>query len=240
MPISSPQVVQLGLAILAQAEALRAQPEPIKAPLRALVQALQAQGLVRRQEAGWTAGEVVSPAPGWAALARAAASVRFAPLQPLLDPVAASVRYLPGAKVPDQPCDLLVNTVNVVGVMGKGVAKDFATRWPSILQPYRALCSTGTFLPGTCVLFPLPDGRRWAGLATKAHWRDPSRPEWVRSGLLHLAEQAQAAGVTRIAISAPGCSQGGLEWRQVHPWVLDALAAFDLRITAPDPQERAA
>lgn len=126
--------------------------------------------------------------------------------------------------------DILVNTVNCVGVMGKGVALAFKNRWPSIMPRYQQLCRADSITPGTSLLLPLPDGRMWAALATKDHWRYPSQLGWVRMGLLDLAERARNAGARSIAIPPPGCGNGGLDWRIVEPILLDALAGFDLRI----------
>ena len=66
------------------------------------------------------------------------------------------VDYLPGADITtDERADVLVNTVNCVGVMGKGVALAFRTRWPSIMGPYREACRSGRLRPGGCLLLPL-------------------------------------------------------------------------------------
>lgn len=131
--------------------------------------------------------------------------------------------------------DLLVNTVNAVGVMGKGVALAFRQRWAGIMSPYQAACRSGALTAGGCLLMPLADGRRWAALATKDHWRDPSRLEWIASGVATLALRARVAGIRSIAIPPPGCGLGGLRWLDVRPLVVDALGAFDLRLyNAPD------
>lgn len=141
------------------------------------------------------------------------------------------VTYRSGDVTTDD-ADLLVNTVNCVGVMGKGVALAFKNRWPSIMPEYQASCRSKALRPGGCQLYPLPDRRLWAGLATKDHWRAPSQLAWVRDGLRVLAEQARAAGVRSIAIPPPGCGNGGLSWAEVEPLVLEALEGFDLRIYA--------
>jgi O-acetyl-ADP-ribose deacetylase (regulator of RNase III) len=142
-----------------------------------------------------------------------------------------SIQYLNGDITFDD-ADILVNTVNTVGVMGKGVALSFKTRWPEIMPEYQALCDDGRLIPGGCALLPLPgaQSRWWAALATKHHWRYPSRYRWVENGLNKLAELANEVGATSIAIPPPGCGNGGLVWHTVRPMVVSALSSFDLRI----------
>ncbi len=146
------------------------------------------------------------------------------------------VIYRPGDDVTQDNAAILVNTVNTVGVSGKGVALAFRQRWPAIMAPYVAACRSGRLQAGGCLLFPLPDGRLWAALATKAHWRDPSQLAWVETGLSQLADLAAQAGVRSIAIPPPGCGNGGLLWTRVEPLVLAALGGFDLRIYAAPSQ----
>lgn len=141
-------------------------------------------------------------------------------------------RYLPGVDITQSLAPLLVNTVNTVGVMGAGVAQAFRLRWPGIIPDYLAACRSGALQPGGCLLLPLPDGRHWAALATKQHWRDPSQEGWVESGLAELARLAGAARIGHIALPPPGCGHGGLDWRRVEPMVLAALAGFALDIHA--------
>lgn len=143
-----------------------------------------------------------------------------------------AVIYYPGRNIVNDDADVLVNTVNAVGVMGKGVALAFKTRWPSIVPLYQDDCRSGFLKAGRCVLYPLPkDGHRsWAALATKDHWRQPSRLAWIESGLAALADQAGEIGYRSIAIPPPGCGNGGLDWREVEPIVLRHLKGFDLRI----------
>jgi O-acetyl-ADP-ribose deacetylase (regulator of RNase III) len=137
----------------------------------------------------------------------------------------------------DDDADLLVNTVNAVGIMGRGVALAFKTRWPSIMSPYTAACRSGALKAGGCLMFDLPDGRKWAALATKDHWRDPSRYHWVETGLVQLRRIAKDHGIRSIAIPPPGCGNGGLDWNRVRPLVVEALREFDLRTyAAPGPE----
>jgi len=159
-----------------------------------------------------------------------------------------SVQYITArnSNICDDDADILVNTVNTVGIMGKGVALAFKQRWPSIMPNYVASCSCGRLRAGGCLLFALPapvsamplfdppaKRRHWAALATKANWRDPSRLEWIASGLRNLALLALDEGVRSIALPPPGCGNGGLDWAKVEPMVLHALDGFDLRIYAP-------
>lgn len=147
-----------------------------------------------------------------------------------------AITYLPGQNIVQSQADCLVNTVNAVGVMGKGVALAFKTAFPSIMQPYQSACRRGVIRPGTTKLFPLHQsgGRQvhWAAMATKDHWRDPSRLEWIEPALLDLANAANAAGIRSIALPPPGCGNGGLDWRVVEPIVLRTLSDFDLEIYA--------
>lgn len=142
------------------------------------------------------------------------------------------VSYHPGHSIVDDAADVLVNTVNCVGVMGKGVALAFAKRWPEIVEFYKRDCRSGLIKAGGCVLYPLPrdEQRSWAALATKGDWRQPSRMVWIESSLAQLADQAAEIGYRSIAIPPPGCGNGGLDWREVEPIVLRHLGGFDLRI----------
>lgn len=142
--------------------------------------------------------------------------------------------------VNDTVAEILVCTVNCEGVMGKGVAKAFATKWPSIKYPYQAACKNYSLVPGSCRIFEIPGttetlfdtkpARLWAAFATKNHWANPSRLSWVESGLRELAYECKARFIETIALPPPGCGNGGLDWNDVRPLVLKHLAKFDLRI----------
>lgn len=147
-----------------------------------------------------------------------------------------STTYLPGRDITRSTADCLVNTVNCVSIMGRGVALAFKNAFPAIMQPYQSACRRGAIRPGTTKLFPLREigGRQvyWAAMATKDNWRDPSQLAWIEPALNELAAAAKAAGVRSIAIPPPGCGNGGLDWRVVEPIVLRVLADFDLEIYA--------
>lgn len=132
--------------------------------------------------------------------------------------------YVSG-NIVDDKAEVLVNTVNCRlksggrGVMGKGVALAFAERYPSIMPDYENAIRSGELRPGRALLFDLPDGRKWAALATKDDWRDPSRPEWVEAGLKELGEKLRGGGFKSVAITPPGCGNGGLAWNTIEPIV---------------------
>lgn len=145
----------------------------------------------------------------------------------------------------DDDADVLVNTTNAVGVMGKGIALAFRQRWPEIMGPYKAACASGRLRGGAVMLFDLPGGgdlfgerrpRRWAAFCTKQHWRDPSRYEWVEEGLPELRRLLLAGGHRTVAVPALGCSNGGLSWARVRPMIERAFAdlpEIEVRLYAP-------
>ena len=117
--------------------------------------------------------------------------------------------------------EALINPVNCVGVMGRGLALAFSRRYPEILAPYRAACRTGGLRPGRVMIHKL--AQRQPGdpvyvvhFPTKRHWRDASRIEDIAVGLTDLAARCGgAAGIRSIAVPALGCGLGGLPWAAV-------------------------
>jgi len=148
------------------------------------------------------------------------------------------VRQVSGDLLADD-AQMLVNPVNCVGVMGKGLAKAFRDRWPAMFESYRAHCANGSLLPGGVHLWtnPDPDGPRWiVNVATKNHWREGAHLEWVREGAHELVRTARGLGVTSLAVPAMGAGLGGLTWEQVRPVLLDELVDLhgaDVRLYAP-------
>jgi len=145
----------------------------------------------------------------------------------------------------DDDAEVLVNTTNAVGVMGKGLALGFKQRWPGIMPDYRRACRDGLLRGGGVMLFDLPgtgglfDGppRRWAAFCTKHDWRDPSRYEWVEQGLSALVRLLREGGHRSVAVPALGCSNGGLRWERVRPMIVRAFdgSPVAVRLYAPIP-----
>lgn len=121
----------------------------------------------------------------------------------------------------------LVNTVNCVGVMGKGIAKAFKQRDPKMFAAYKRICDEKLLKPGKLWLWR--GSEQWVlNFPTKSHWRNPSRMEWVEAGLVKFASTYEEQGITEISFPKLGCGNGGLDWGEVRPLMEHYLS--DLRI----------
>lgn len=153
--------------------------------------------------------------------------------------------YKPDENLLRSRAQVLVNNVNCVGVMGKGLARSFAEAYgDDIMRDYVRLCNTKALHPGDVrfermLAIPRACAPSWehhvALLATKDHWRDPSKLEWIDSGLLNLRRKMNLYGHTSLAIAPPGCGLGGLAWSDVHPLVEKYLGGFKTEIYAAKP-----
>jgi len=115
------------------------------------------------------------------------------------------------------PAQVLVNTVNTVGVMGRGIALEFKRLFPEMYRQYRELCERGQFKIGMLWLYKSPN--KWVlNLPTKKHWRNPSRVEYVDEGLRKFVSSYADSGIHSIAFPALGCGNGELDFEtQVKP-----------------------
>jgi O-acetyl-ADP-ribose deacetylase (regulator of RNase III) len=115
------------------------------------------------------------------------------------------------------PAQVLVNTVNTVGVMGKGIALEFKRLYPEMFVKYQALCEAKQFTVGTLWLYKTQN--KWIlNFPTKKHWRDPSRVEYVEAGLRKFVDVYQQMGIHSIAFPPLGCGNGQLDFAtQVQP-----------------------
>lgn len=122
----------------------------------------------------------------------------------------------------------LVNAVNTVGVMGKGLAAAFKKAFPDYFVDYRAACALGQLQVGGVRSFDRGLGQqpRWVvSLPTKKHWRQKSDLQDVAAGLDALSQWLTAQHVSSIAVPALGCGLGGLRWEDVEPLIHRAAAA---------------
>lgn len=115
------------------------------------------------------------------------------------------------------PAQVLVNTVNTVGVMGKGVALEFKKLYPEMYKEYRKLCEQGQFEIGKLWLYKSPN--KWVlNFPTKKHWRNPSKTSYIEAGLKKFVESYIDLDIHSIAFPPLGCGNGQLDFEsQVKP-----------------------
>ncbi len=140
----------------------------------------------------------------------------------------------------------LVNTVNTEGIMGKGIALQFKRAFPAMFKEYEREAKAGRLEVGHVQVHETGGlvGPRWIiNFPTKKSWRQPSRLEWIRTGLDSLIEEVQHRGIHSIAVPPLGCGNGGLDWVVVLPLIRDAFARVPaVRVAvyppngAPDPE----
>ncbi|WP_306204190.1 type II toxin-antitoxin system antitoxin DNA ADP-ribosyl glycohydrolase DarG [Actinoplanes sp. RD1] len=135
--------------------------------------------------------------------------------------------------------EALVNTVNCVGVMGKGLALQFKRRYPGVFRKYEQACRNGDVRTGhmhVVVTDELHGPRYVINFPTKKHWRSPSRLEYIDQGLTDLVRTIRELGITSIAIPPLGAGNGGLHWPDVAALIerhLGALPDVDVQLFAP-------
>ncbi len=126
----------------------------------------------------------------------------------------------------EENIEALVNTVNCVGVMGKGIALQFKQAFPENFKQYKKACDAKEVQPGqmfitsTGKLFP----KYIINFPTKRHWRGKSKIEDIESGLKALVKSVKQFNIKSIAIPPLGCGNGGLNWAQVKPMIANAFA----------------
>jgi O-acetyl-ADP-ribose deacetylase (regulator of RNase III) len=122
--------------------------------------------------------------------------------------------------------EALVNTVNTVGVMGKGIALQFKQAFPKNFNAYEKAAKRQEIIPGKMFIYEtqqLTYPHYIINFPTKRHWRDPARLEDIKIGLEDLIRVIHAKNIRSIAIPPLGCGLGGLNWEEVHPLILAAL-----------------
>lgn len=129
----------------------------------------------------------------------------------------------------NSPAQVLVNTVNTVGVMGKGIALEFKTRYPEMFILYQSKCDDGSFDIGKLLLWKKEE--KWILLfPTKRHWRSPSKISDIEEGLKKFAQSYDKLGIESIAFPKLGCGNGGLDWKDVKPIMEKYLKSLPIHI----------
>ena len=138
----------------------------------------------------------------------------------------------------ESPARVLVNPVNCVGVMGKGLALEFKKRYPAEFDVYKDLCQNEEIEPGDCIILTdeetaTTDQKLILAAATKGHWKNKTELEYVEQ----ILDNIQIVGILTpgrlrsIAIPKLGCGCGGLDWEtQVRPLVVEYLSSKDIRM----------
>lgn len=127
----------------------------------------------------------------------------------------------------------LVNTVNCVGVMGKGIAKEFKDRDPKMFAAYKSICDRKLLRPGKLWLWK--GSPQWVlNFPTKDHWKGPSKIEWIEAGLEKFAANYSELGIREISFPRLGCGNGGLNWDDVRPVMERYLSGLKLQVFIHD------
>jgi O-acetyl-ADP-ribose deacetylase (regulator of RNase III) len=151
------------------------------------------------------------------------------------------LRFTTG-NIMDSSAEALVNTVNTVGVMGKGIALQFKQAFPHNFEVYRQACLNGSFQTGQLLVVKdqelLMGERLIINLPTKSHWKSPSTYEFVETGLIALVTYLKANPIKSLAMPALGCGNGGLDWKVVKPMIEKYLAELDLSVWVYEPKRK--
>ncbi|MCL2935071.1 MAG: macro domain-containing protein, partial [Trichodesmium sp. MAG_R03] len=139
----------------------------------------------------------------------------------------------------EENMEALVNTVNCVGVMGKGIALQFKQAFPENFKQYKKACDAKQVQPGQ--MFTTYTGQLFLpkyiiNFPTKRHWKEKSKIEYIESGLKVLVKEVKHLNIRSIAIPPLGCGNGGLNWEVVKPMIVHACAEFpDVRVVIFEP-----
>lgn len=138
----------------------------------------------------------------------------------------------------DADVEALVNTVNTVGVMGKGIALQFRKAFPRVFDDYKAACDAGKVQPGRMMVSQtgqISGPRLVINFPTKRHWRGKSRMEDIDAGLRDLVRVLAEWDVRSVAVPPLGCGNGGLDWDLVRPRIEEALRDLDTQVLLFEP-----
>ena len=136
--------------------------------------------------------------------------------------------------------DALVNTVNCVGAMGRGIALQFKKAFPEMFKTYESVCKRGELKPGMVLVHDLnrfEPPHYVISLPTKRHWRGESRIEDIESGLAALVAEVRKLSIKSVAVPPLGCGLGGLDWKDVRPRIEQAFQVLpDVQVLLFEPK----
>ena len=126
------------------------------------------------------------------------------------------ITYLEGDLF-SSPAQTLVNTVNTVGVMGKGIALEFKKRYPAMYEQYKKYCDDKSLTIGKLMLWRDEPDHWLLMFPTKTTWRKPSDLSYIEAGLKKFVATYSDKGITSAALPRLGCGNGGLNWKDLKP-----------------------
>lgn len=142
----------------------------------------------------------------------------------------------------ESKAEALVNTVNTVGVMGKGIALQFKNQFPENYKTYVKACKEGTLKTGSLLVTEettLLNGKKWiVNFPTKTDWRKPSEYEYIESGLQELVRVISEKNIKSIALPALGAGNGGLIWQQVKALIEKYLEHIECTVFVYEPNQQ--
>lgn len=141
--------------------------------------------------------------------------------------MATSIRY--GDLLAASDVDAIINTVNCVGVMGKGIALQFKKKWPANFKAYEQACKNNQVQLGEMFIYELgalATPKYIINFPTKQHWRSASKIQDIDNGLNALIQQMLNRGIQSVAIPPLGCGHGGLNWSNVLPLIEQAFLPY--------------
>lgn len=147
-------------------------------------------------------------------------------------------RYMKKGDLLGSKAHVLVNTVNCVGIMGKGIAFAFKQRFPKMFKEYAEKCKKKEVKTGEPYLYKESDNVWVLNFPTKNHWKNPSKLDWIESGLKYLSERITEWKIKSIAFPPLGCGNGGLEWNAVKPLIEKYLKNCDIPVEIYEPFTR--
>lgn len=129
------------------------------------------------------------------------------------------IKYIENGNIFNSSCEFLINPVNTVGVMGKGLALQFKNLFPNNFLKYRQHCLNGNLTIGK-LLITTENNKKIINFPTKEDWRNPSKLEYIILGLEKLEIAIERFNIKSIAFPKIGCGLGGLDWNNVLPEII--------------------
>lgn len=150
-----------------------------------------------------------------------------------------AITHDPSGDILQSRCQTLVCPVNVVGIMGKGLAEQMSVKYSGLFYNYRKACLSGLLTINTLWVYPLrlyKSDKQVLCFPTKQHWKPNSKLEWIEANLKTLATEYEEMNIKSIAIPMLGCGEGKLDWeKEVRPLIHKYLGKLPIPITVYGP-----